>query len=130
MRFVKDDYDLVLSIVDSLDDEQREEICNGSFDDSPYVIYREVVVDNGIGVAFIDLYQTEDMNDVAVVIARRNGNEYDHKGYASRLVKRAIFEAGLHGWNLIWPVRDYNTRSIRIAETYGIPMDIHHKEGS
>lgn len=130
MRFVKNNYDLVLSIVDSLDDEQRGEICNGSFGDSPYVIYREVMVDNGIGVAFIDLYQTEDMNDVAVVIARRNGSEYDHKGYASKLVERAILEASLRGWNLIWPVRDYNTRSIRLAETYNIPMDIHHKEGS
>lgn len=130
MRFVKNDYDLVLSIVDSLDDKQRGEICNESFGDSPYVMYREVVIDNELGVAFIDLYQTEDMDDVAVVIARRNGDEYSHKGYASKLVERAILEASLRGWNLIWPVRDYNTRSIRLAETYNIPMDIHHKEES
>lgn len=125
MRFVKDDYELVRSIVQGLEDHERREVCNGEFGDSPYVIYREAVVDDfGNGIAFIDLYQTPDMNNVAVVIAKLGKTEYAHRGYATALVKRAMKAASVHDWELIWPVSKHNKTSIALAKRCGIQMEV------
>ena len=122
------DFDLVVDVVNTLTDDMRREICNGTFGDSPYVIYREVlVIDDGTPVSFIDLYQTPEMSDVAVVIARRNEEDCIGKGYASILVERAIETANAKGWNLVWPVNDHNAKSKAMATRYGIPMEVHQR---
>ena len=45
----------VLSIVETLSEKEKNYICNGEFKDSPYVIYREVLLDNNVPAAFIDI---------------------------------------------------------------------------
>ena len=125
MKYVQNNYKVVKNIVDQLELDDKKEICNGDFADSPYVIYREAITDNdGNGLAFIDLYQTEDMNNVAIVIARKQGSEYSNRGYASLLVKRAANIANQNNWSLVWPVSENNIRSIKLAEKFNINMEI------
>lgn len=67
---------------------KKNYICNGEFKDSPYVIYREVLLDNNVPAAFIDIYHFNKKDPAVIVLAT---NElYRNKGYASRLLKRAI----------------------------------------
>ena len=125
MKYVQNNYEIVKSVVDNLKLNEKKEICNGDFTDSPYVIYREAIVDdNGNGVAFIDLYQTEDMDNVAIVIARRSGCEYSNKGYATSLIERAIDIAKQNHWDLVWPVSESNIRSVKLAKHFNMNMEI------
>jgi hypothetical protein len=63
----------VKNIVNTLTDKELHEICSGTFKNSPYVIYRQVLKVNNDPAAFIDVYSIpqEMKKDEAVIIKGR-----------------------------------------------------------
>lgn len=118
-----DSFDDVMDIVDTLPKNELKYICNGSFKNSPYVIYREVLKVNNIPVAFIEIYRFDKGNIGTIVLASRHGhgNKYRRKGYTSEILKRAIEWA--HQDNtinkLVYPVKLDNSKSMNLAHKFG-----------
>lgn len=111
----------VKRIVNTLPKDELKLICNGSFKNSPYIVYREVLNIDNIPVAFIEIYNFNNSKSGIIVLACRYGTKYRQKGYTTDLLKRAINWAALNKDidKLIYPVKTNNSKSINLAHKFG-----------
>ena len=103
----------VKKIVDALSKSDLNRICNGTFKDSPYVIYRDVLSVNNKPVSFIDVYRLPDMKEDGVIVLATNP-DYRKLGYSSILVNR--MHEKLKDKKLIWKTQKDNNASINLAK--------------
>ena len=103
----------VQEIINSLSKDELNRVCNGTFKNSPYVIYREVLLVSGEPVSFIDVYKLPKMKeDGVIVIATKK--KWRSVGLASKLVKR--MKSKNKGKNFIWKTQEDNESSIALAK--------------
>jgi len=120
-KYYSDKFSDVKSIVDSLPKNEMNYVCNGTFKNSPFVIYREVIVIDNLPVAFIDIYSFKNKSEGIIVLATRYGEKYRHKGYMSELLLRSIEWAkkDRNIKTLVYPVKSTNKTSIALAHKFG-----------
>ena len=119
-KYYSNNFSDVKSIVDSLPENELKYICNGTFKNSPFVIYREVMVINNLPVAFIEIYSFKNKFQGIIVLSTRYGEKYRHKGYMSELLSRSIQWAKKNKniKELIYPVKTSNKSSISLAHKF------------
>lgn len=112
----------VKNIVDSLSKKDLGQICNGDFKDSPYIIYRNVLMYNGDPAAFIDVYKLDDStnNDGCIVIACKP--KYRGKGFPTQLVNKLKNDKSFKWSHLIWECAKNNVASSTLAKKIGLEL--------
>lgn len=95
-------------------------ICNGTFKDSPYVIYRDVYYKDGKPVGFIDVYSFDE-NDANIVLAVLS--QYRGEGIASAMIKKMERQFNKSSMKyLAWKTDVDNTDSQKLAQKLGYKL--------
>ena len=107
----------VKNIADNLSKKDLNNICDGDFKNSPYVIYREVLLINKEPAAFIDVYnlfEPDTTVDGCIVVACKS--KYRGMGLTRKLVNRMIHDKNFKWNHLIWEASKSNKASIALAK--------------
>lgn len=113
------DFNDVKNIVDTLTKYELDQICNGSFQDSPYVKYRRVAYEGKEPVAFIDCYQLPDMDEDELCIVVACKKQYRNRGITKQLVNKA--KEDLSEYKLKYEVKSKdNKASISVGKSVGL----------
>ena len=115
-------FELTKNIVDTFTSKELHNICNGEFKESPYIIYREILLVNKDPAAFIDIYSIpEEMEDDEAAIVVGCKKKYRGSNYIQQLVKRAITKLKKQKKikKLYWETTKSNSTSSHIASKLG-----------
>lgn len=103
----------VKNIVNSLSEKDLNRICNGEFKNSPYVLYREILLYKKEPAAFVDVYKLPHMKEDGVIVLAAK-EKFRGKGFTGILVKR--MKDKLKDKNLTWKTQKDNESSIKLAK--------------
>ena len=120
-RAYKNKFDVVKQIVDQLPKKELDYICNGTFKDSPYVVYRNIYYVGSEPAGFIDVYSFDE-KDANIVLAVLD--KYRNRGIASKLVQdmeRKIDVGSVR--YLTWKTDLDNKASQKLAKELGYKLD-------
>ena len=115
------DFNDVKNIVDSLSNAELHNICIGKFVDSPYTIYRKVVLVKDDPAAFLDIYSipSEMDKDEAVIVCAVK-KKYRNKGLIKLCFDNCIESIRKAGINtLYWETDKNNVTSAKLAKSLG-----------
>ena len=119
----------VENIVETLSKKELNDLCNGTFKDSPYIIYRNVILTDSEPVAFVELYTLPDMEAKTAVICLACKPAYRNQGFTMVLVDEMIRwckENEIEYLN--WKVRKTgNLPSEKLAEKCGFTSGGNHQ---
>ena len=122
----------VTDIVKTLSKKELLAICDGTFRNSPYVIFRKVILTEDDPAAFVDVYQLPDMkkDEGAVCVACKP--QYRGQKYALVAINEMMNWANRNPKikKLFWHVRELdNYASIHLAEKLGFQKTDHDVTG-
>lgn len=106
-------FDDVKNIVNSLSKKDIKKICHGEFLNSPYIIYREVLLIDKEPVSFIDVYKLPNMEEDGTIVIATKQN-WRNLGYSTILINR--MKDKLKHKNLTWKTQKNNKSSIYLAK--------------
>lgn len=119
-RKYQNKFDEVKQIVDKLSKKELNYICNGTFKDSPYVVYRDIYYVGAEPAGFIDVYSF-DKDDANIVLAVLK--KYRNRGIARSLVidmEQKINVKSIK--NLTWKTDLDNIASQNLAKSLGYKL--------
>ena len=117
-RNIRNLFEDVQSIVNTLPKNDLYNICNGTFKDSPHVKYRYIYKENGEPIGFIDCCDLYDNGEYSIVTAVKNG--YRSKGIAEKMLNKAMKNTSN---TLIWKCDKDNISSNSVAKKCGFKLD-------
>lgn len=128
ISFSKDFKDVV-NITDVLSKKELMDLCNGEFKESPYVVYRNVILTDNDPAAFVELYTLPDMEEKTAVICLACKPEYRKQGFSIVLIDEMIHWCKENEITYLdWKVKSCgNVPSERLAEKCGFTSKGNHQ---
>ena len=119
-RKYQNKFDAIKQIVDKLSKKELNYICNGTFKDSPYIVYRDIYYVGAKPAGFIDVYSF-DKDDANIVLAVLK--KYRNQGIARYLVTNMEQKINVGSIkNLTWKTDLDNTVSQNLAKSLGYKL--------
>lgn len=103
----------------TLTDKEKLYICSGEFKDSPYVKYRNCIIDKNDAVGFIEVYNLPDEKYEFIVIAINP--KYRGKGISIQLLDK-MFDEYNNKYDYMWRCDKKNFTSNYLAKKYGFKL--------
>ena len=119
-RKYQNKFDVIKQIVDKLSKKELNYICNGTFKDSPHIVYRDIYYVEAEPAGFIDVYSF-DKDDANIVLAVLK--KYRNRGIARSLVINMEQKINVKSIkNLTWKTDLDNIASQNLAKSLGYKL--------
>lgn len=112
-------FDDIIDIFNSLDDVEKKYLCNGTFKNSPYVVYRNCILNGKIRVGFIEIYELPNEKYEFITIAVKK--EFRKKNVATILLDK-MFKEFKSKYPFMWRVDKNNNPSNILAQKYNFKL--------